>query len=142
MDDLELYAKKWWQFSGSTQHCENINDDIGMQFGLNKCAKVTFRIGQQVKSGNISVELEHNKSYKYLGINEAINGWMILYEITKQPTQLFAYKSFIYKNNQTKPSNKLIVSVTFSFVTNIPLYSKFWKLFDLVGFFGISTIVG
>ena len=49
-----------------------------MQIGRYKCPKVTFRKGLLVKSKNTTLdismeitELEHNKTYKYLGINEA-----------------------------------------------------------------------
>ena len=49
-----------------------------MQFGLEKCEKVTFKKGALVKSKNINLdinieitELEDNKTYKYFGINEA-----------------------------------------------------------------------
>ena len=49
-----------------------------MQFGLEKWAKVTFKKGSLVKSKNISrdmntdiTELKYDKTYKYLGNNEA-----------------------------------------------------------------------
>ena len=48
-----------------------------MQFGLNECEKVTFVKCTLVKSKNIILninmeitELKHNKTIKYLGINE------------------------------------------------------------------------
>ena len=62
-----------------------------MQFSLEKCAKFTFRNGSQVKSKDITQDkhteitvLEHDKNYKYLGINEA-NG--INQTITKKKTK-------------------------------------------------------
>ena len=48
-----------------------------MQFGLEKCAKASFKRGKLVKTSNIIIdnktvikELEQEKSYKYLGVNE------------------------------------------------------------------------
>ena len=59
-----------------------------MQFGKDKHMKITFKKGMLVTSKNISLyiiteitELELNKTYKYLGINEA-NG--INYTINKE----------------------------------------------------------
>ena len=57
---------------------KRFSDDIRMQFGLDSCAKVTFWKGLQVKSKDITlninteiIELEHNKTNEYLGINKA-----------------------------------------------------------------------
>ena len=64
-----------------------------MQFGLDKHVKVVFRKGLQIKSKiimwNINTEiteLEHNKIYKYLGINEVndINHTMNKEKIRKE----------------------------------------------------------
>ena len=66
-DDLESLLSSVKRFS----------DDIGIQFGPDKWAKVTFKKGSLVKSKcinlNINTEitkLEYNKSYKYFGINK------------------------------------------------------------------------
>ena len=49
-----------------------VSDDIGMQFGLDKCVKVTFKKVSQANSKNITLNvnmeitvLEHNKTNKY-----------------------------------------------------------------------------
>jgi hypothetical protein len=49
-----------------------------MEFGLEKCAKITFKIGKLISSQNVVIdnnreiqELEHGKTYKYLGIKES-----------------------------------------------------------------------
>ena len=57
---------------------KRFSDNIGMPSCLGKCAKDTFKKGSLVKSKNATLdmkmkiaELEHYKTYKYLGINEA-----------------------------------------------------------------------
>jgi hypothetical protein len=49
-----------------------------MDFGLEKCAKITFKKGKLIHSQNLVIdvnreiqELEHGKTYKYLGIEES-----------------------------------------------------------------------
>jgi hypothetical protein len=49
-----------------------------MDFGLEKCAKVTFKKGKLIHSQNLVIdinreiqELEQGKMYKYLGIEES-----------------------------------------------------------------------
>ena len=52
-------------------------DDIGMKFGLDKFARVTFRKGKLRRTGAVELdidtmicELGQDETYKYLGINE------------------------------------------------------------------------
>jgi hypothetical protein len=49
-----------------------------MDFGLEKCAKITFKKGKLIHSQNLVIdinreiqELEQGKTYKYLGIEES-----------------------------------------------------------------------
>jgi hypothetical protein len=49
-----------------------------MEFGLEKCAKITFKTGKLISSQNLVIEsnreiqeLEQGKTYKYLGIEES-----------------------------------------------------------------------
>ena len=77
MDDLKLYAKINDDLERQLNTVKRYCDDIGMLFGLDKCAKVTFKKDSKVKSKTILdinreiTELEHNKTYEYFGINEA-----------------------------------------------------------------------
>ena len=43
MDDLKLYAKDYSELEGLLKIVKGFSDDVGMEFGLNKCAKATFR---------------------------------------------------------------------------------------------------
>ena len=78
MDDLKLFARNDNELTGLLDTVKKFSDDIGMQFGLDKCAKVTFIKGKIVKTENITLdvsttirELEQEGTYKYLGIQEA-----------------------------------------------------------------------
>ena len=78
MDDLKLFARNDSELTGLLDTVKHFSDDIGMQFGLDKCAKATFTKGKIVKAENIILdvsttikELEHEGMYKYLGIQEA-----------------------------------------------------------------------
>jgi hypothetical protein len=57
---------------------KTFSDDIHTDFGLEKCAKITFKKGKLIKSQNLVIdfnreiqELEQGKTYKYLGIEES-----------------------------------------------------------------------
>ena len=56
---------------------KEFSDDIGMEFGLSKYAKATFKRGKLEKFGNVRLDeetilkdLEQEKVYKYLGVDE------------------------------------------------------------------------
>ena len=75
MDDLKLYAKTEEILDSLVQTVRVFSKDIGMQFGLDKCAVLTMKRGRVVKSDGIELpndkkirSLEQDDSYKYLGI--------------------------------------------------------------------------
>ena len=77
MVDLKLYASNGNELEGLIKTVKVFSDNIGMQFGLEKCAKASFKGGKLVKTSNIIIDnktiikkLEQEKSYKYLGVNE------------------------------------------------------------------------
>ena len=77
MDDLKLYGKDDNEIEGLLKIVKGFSDDIGMEFGLDKCAKVTFKRGKLMKKDNIVLDegtvikdLEQEGVYKYLGVNE------------------------------------------------------------------------
>ena len=43
VDDLKLYAKNDKELEGLLSRVKQFSDDIGMKFGLDKCAKTTFK---------------------------------------------------------------------------------------------------
>jgi hypothetical protein len=78
MDDLKLIAKSEEEFQRQIHTVKTFIDDIHMEFGLEKYAKVTFKRGKLISSQNVVIdnnreiqELEQGKPYKYLGIEES-----------------------------------------------------------------------
>jgi hypothetical protein len=76
MDDLKLYASSERALDNLVQTVRIFSDDIGMTFGLDKCAKVVLHRGKlaeskdlQLPSGTIR-DLAEGAAYKYLGIEE------------------------------------------------------------------------
>jgi len=78
MDDLKLIAKSEEKLQKQIKTVKNFSDDINMEFGLEKCAKITFKRGKIIHLQNLVIdtnreiqELEQVKTYKYLGIEES-----------------------------------------------------------------------
>jgi len=78
IDDLKLYAKDDNNLETLLHTVHHFSNDINMTFGLDKCAKVTFKRGRLMKSTNIQLdihtvikELEQEETYKYLGVDES-----------------------------------------------------------------------
>src|SRR5215469_15712677 len=78
MDDLKLIAKSEEELRKQIQTVKTFSDDIHMEFGLEKCAKITFKKGKLIHSQNLVIdinreiqELEQGKTFKYLGIEES-----------------------------------------------------------------------
>jgi len=77
MDDLKLIAKSEEELQKERQTVKNFTDDIHMEFGLEKYAKIAFKRGKLVHLQNLVIdinreiqELEHGKTYKYIRIEE------------------------------------------------------------------------
>ena len=70
MDDLKLIAKSEEELQKQIQTVKIFSDDINMEFGLEKCVKVTFKRGKLTHSQNLVTdtnieiqELEKGKTY-------------------------------------------------------------------------------
>ena len=78
MDDLKLYWGNEKGLNALVQTVHVFSEDIGMEFGIEKCAKLVMEKGKIVKSvgielpdGKVIKSLQEGESYKYLGIFEA-----------------------------------------------------------------------
>ena len=78
MDDLKLHSRSEKGFDSLVQTVRVFSEDIGMQFGIEKCAMLVMEKGKIVKSvgielpdGKVIKSLQEDESYKYLGIFEA-----------------------------------------------------------------------
>ena len=77
MDDLKTFARDDNQQTGLLTTVKTFSDDIKMEFGLDKCAKATFKRGKLTKTTNTDLdtsttikEIDQEGTYKYLGVNE------------------------------------------------------------------------
>ena len=77
MNDLKIFASNNGELEGMLKTIKKFSKDIGMEFGLNKCAKASFKkrklsytSGMKLNDGTIIRELEQEEGYKYLGVNE------------------------------------------------------------------------
>ena len=78
MDDLNLYSRSEKGWDSLIQTVCVFREDIGMEFGIEKCAMLVMEKGKIVKSdgmelsdGKVIMSLQKGESYKYLGILEA-----------------------------------------------------------------------
>ena len=76
MDDLKLYAKSEEQTNTLERTVHVFSTDIGMEFGIKKCAILTMKRGEIVKSEGIKLldgevmKQVGQEGYTYLGIIE------------------------------------------------------------------------
>ena len=78
LDDLKLYSRNEKELDSLVQAIRIFSKDIGMEFGIEKCAMLVIEKGKIVKSvgielpdGKVIKSLQEGESYKYLGILEA-----------------------------------------------------------------------
>ena len=78
MDDLKLYSRSEKGLDSLVQTVRVFSEDIGMEFGIEKCAMLVMEKGKIVKSVGIELpdgkaikSLQEGESYKYLGILQA-----------------------------------------------------------------------
>ena len=78
MDDLKLFAKNEKGLDSLVQTVRVFSEDIGMEFGIDKCAMLVLKRGKFERSEGIQLpdneqikSLGEKEGYKYLGILEA-----------------------------------------------------------------------
>ena len=77
MYDLKLYSRNEKRLDSLVQTIHVFSEDIGMEFGLEKCAMLVIEKGKIVKSVGIElpdgkiIKSQEGQSYSYLGILEA-----------------------------------------------------------------------
>ncbi|XP_044760152.1 uncharacterized protein LOC123317613 [Coccinella septempunctata] len=113
MDDVKLYARGRKQLEGLLELVRRFSIDVGMTFGLEKCAKVEVRRGKLAETGNITLadgreiaSLKTGDRYKYLGIHQT-------YEIQQQENKKTAETELIRRvrkvlKSQLSAKNKMV----------------------------------
>ena len=78
MDNLKLYSQNEKGLDSLVQTVCVFSEDIGMEFGIEKCAmlvmnkgKIVKSVGMELPDGKVIKSLQKGESYKYLGILEA-----------------------------------------------------------------------
>ena len=78
MDDFKLYSRSEKGLDSLVQTVRVFSEDIGMEFGIEKCAMLVMEKGKIVKSvgielpdGKVIKSLQEGESYKHLGILDA-----------------------------------------------------------------------
>ena len=56
MDDLKLFAKDDKDLEVMLLTVKKLSDDIGMKFGLDKCAKATFKRGKLTQTTSLELD--------------------------------------------------------------------------------------
>ena len=121
MDDLKLYGKDEEELDLLVSKVKEYSDDIGMQFGLDKCGVLVVEKGVKKRSQGITLpggemikEIEED-GYKYLGVLEAE---MIMEKEMKQRLKGEYYRrvrllvrSKLYGGHMVKGINAWAVSV-------------------------------
>ena len=60
MDDLKLIAKSEEELQKQIQTVKIFSDDIHMEFGLEKCAKIAFKRGKIFLSQNLVIDINRD----------------------------------------------------------------------------------
>jgi hypothetical protein len=127
MDDIKLYSANDSQQAGLLTTVKQFSTDIQMEFGLDKCAKVTFKQGKITKTDNVQIdtdttirELDDNETYKYLGIDECdgVQHGKMKDKIRKEYYRRvrLVTRSELNSSNQIQAINSLAIPVvTYSF---------------------------
>ena len=77
MDELKLITKSEEEFQKQIQTVKTYSDDIHLEFGLEKCAKIAFKRRKLVHLQNLVIdtnreiqELEQGKTYSTSGLRK------------------------------------------------------------------------
>ena len=80
MDDLKLYSRTEEEIQSLLNTVDIFSADIGMSFGIGKCAHIGIRRGNvsesdgvELPSGDVIRSLSYGETYKYLGVMESCN---------------------------------------------------------------------
>ena len=78
MEDFKLFAKNEKELETHKHAVRIYSQDIGMEFGIGKCAMLVMKSGKRHMSDGMELPnldkirtLKENETYKYLGILEA-----------------------------------------------------------------------
>ena len=131
MDDIKLFAKKEKELETLIHAVRIYSQDIGMEFGIEKCAMLVMKSSQRHMTDGMELPnydktrtLGEDETYKYLGILEAdtINQVEMKDKIQKE----YLWKS--RKLLETKLfSRKLIKWIILGLCSSLDIRDPFWS---------------
>ena len=137
VDDLKTYHKTPTKAMMETRRMESMFRDIGLEWGLDKCATVTVSKGKIVSAENLILNenasinvLQHKDYYKFLGKLE--NAAQLDDEVFDQVNKEYLKRlSVIWSSNISMP-RKIKVTNTFALpVIQYHMWTVDWRLNDL-----------
>ena len=126
MDDLKLYGKTQKDLESLIQTVRIYSSDIGMEFGLEKCASLIMKRGKIVESDGITLpddkmirNLQEDESYKYLRVQELddIKTSEMKERVSKE------YKRRVRKVLETKLNGNNIIKAINTWAVSVVRYS-------------------
>ena len=143
MDDLKLFAKNNSQLHVLLRTVKMFSDDVGLVFGLDKCAKFTVTRGKASQTGDVQLEpdsiireLNVGESYKYLGFFEGegldcnVSKELILQEYLRHLSLI--WKSSLSGPLKVRGTNSFCVPVLSYGFAIIPWTKKEVEQFDVL----------
>ena len=123
IDNLKLYGTSDNQLTGLINTVKNVSEDIKMEFGIDKCAKASFKRGKKVSAEGIPLndnqviqDLDQAETYKYLGMEEGegVQHHKMKLKIRKDYKRRIklVFKSELNARNNIAAINTLAVPVT------------------------------
>ena len=122
VDDLKTYAEDLNEAKFQLDLVATFTKDIGMEFGIDKCAYIYIDRGKKASLGEKLTfqgtelkELEHGEQYKYLGQEESVgydaelNKERVMKEYYKRVRKI--WNSELYSNNKTIAHNIFAIPV-------------------------------
>ena len=125
MDDLKLYTKDDSELEGYLKIAKGFSDDIGMEFGLSKCAKANFKRGKLGKSDHVRLDeetmiknLEQEKVYQYFGIDNSsgIQHTTMKQKLKKELVTRLIFKTEFNSKNRITAINTLVITSSFNII--------------------------
>ena len=137
VDDLKLYGTSDNQLNGLISTVKKVSDDIQMEFGLDKCAKATFKRGKKVSAEGILLndhqltqDLDQAETYKYLGMEEeyGVQHHQMKVKIKKE----YKWQIKLVLNSELNARNKITTINTLAVPVVLYSYGIIdWKLNEL-----------
>ena len=137
VDDLKLFARNDYELERLLPTAKGFSSDIGMEFGLDKCAKASFLRGTLKKTANMNPdvdtiirELEPGETHMYLGVH-GCNG--ISHSAMKEKIRKEYYRRIrlVLKTELNSKDRIVVINTLAVLVVQYSYNILNWNLLDL-----------